>query len=57
MRTLFLNVACVLALFNIEAPVDEKLEAIFNKEVFLRCVTTMSRNPRFYPLPRSLRCS
>jgi cytochrome P450 len=37
MRTLFLNIACTLTLFNIEAP-DEKLEAKFSEGV-VRCVT------------------
>lgn len=38
MRSLFLNFACILTLFNIEPPVHEKLEANF-KDGFVRCVT------------------
>ena len=30
-RTLFLNIACTLAVFDIEAPADEKLEAKFRE--------------------------
>lgn len=39
LRTLFFNIACILTLFNIEAPLDEKLEAEFTEES-MRCVTT-----------------
>jgi len=35
-RTIFLNIACILTLFDIEAPIGEKLEAKFNKEHILR---------------------
>ena len=38
MRTLFLNVACILTLFDIGAPVNEKLEASYNEEHLLRYV-------------------
>ena len=36
MRLLFLNIACILTVFDIEAPVDEKLEASFNEERVIR---------------------
>ena len=42
MRSLFLNTACILILFNIEAPVNEKLEANFNDEGFVRYPLTPS---------------
>ena len=37
LRTLFLNIACTLAVFDISAPVGEKLEAKY-KEGFVRWV-------------------
>jgi len=36
MRIMFLNVACILTLFDIEAPTNEKLEANFNEEHLVR---------------------
>lgn len=36
MRTVFLQIACILTVFDIEAPVDEKLEAEFNQEHVIR---------------------
>lgn len=36
MRTIFLNIASILTIFDIEAPADEKLEAKFNEEHILR---------------------
>lgn len=36
---MFLNIACILTLFNITAPVDEKLEPNFDEEHILRCVS------------------
>lgn len=36
MRALFLNMACILALFDIEVPVGEKLKVRFNEEHILR---------------------
>ena len=35
--TLFLNIACILAVFDIAAPVDEKLDGKYH-EGFFRCV-------------------
>ena len=40
MRLIVLNIACILTLFDIEAPAKEKLEAIFNEERVIRCVST-----------------
>ena len=48
MRTLFLSIACTLILFDIEAPVDEKLEANFNEKGIVRYLLALAR---------SLRCS
>ena len=45
MRTISLNVACILILFNIEAPVHGGLEADFKEESFIRYVTVSQ--PRF----------
>lgn len=45
MRTIFLNVACILTLFDIEAPTGEKLEAEFNEEHVLRYVTVCFPTP------------
>jgi len=36
MRTLFINIACILTIFDIEAPIGEKLEARFNQENIIR---------------------
>ena len=53
LRTLFLNIACILAVFDILVPLGEKLEAKYN-EGYARCVETC--NPYFvavtilYPL-------
>ena len=38
-RMIFLNIACILTLFDIEAPIGEKLEAKFNEEQLIRYVT------------------
>ena len=38
MRTLFFNIACILTLFDIGAPINEKLEANYNEEHLLRYV-------------------
>ena len=39
MRIIFLNVACILNLFDIGAPINEKLEANFDEERIIRHVT------------------
>ena len=39
LRTIFLNVACTLTLFDIGAPINEKLEANFTEELISRYVT------------------
>ena len=39
MRVIFLNVACTLTLFDIGAPINEKLEANFDEERIIRYVT------------------
>lgn len=38
MRIIFLNIACILTLFNIEAPTGEILEAKFSEDSILRYV-------------------
>ena len=50
MRTIFLNFACVLTLFNVEDPLDEKLEAKFSGESIIRYV--MIFQPAFPDTPR-----
>ena len=39
MRVIFLNVACTLTLFDIGAPINERLEANFDEERIIRYVT------------------
>jgi len=39
LRTIFLNVACILSLFDIGAPIGEKLEASFSEERVIRKLT------------------
>ena len=45
LRTLFLNIACTLAVFEISAPVGEKLEAKYH-EGFIRYVLVPDSPPR-----------
>ena len=49
MRTLFLNFAGFLTLFDIKAPIEEKLEAKFSEESTARYVGT----PGFHSLMAS----
>ena len=53
MRALFINITCILSLLNIEAPIDEKLEAGFSEKGALRCVT-LPGHCFAIPLARSL---
>ena len=52
MRTIFLNFACILTLFNVEGPLDEKLEAKFSGESIIRCVIIFQ--PVFPDIPRRM---
>ena len=50
MRIIFLNFACILTLFNIESPPDEKLEGLFSDKSIIRYVAslwfTFTNSPR-----------
>jgi len=40
MRTLFIDIACILTVFDIVAPEDETLQAKFNEEHLIRYVAS-----------------